>query len=156
MRILITTGGSDYSFMAVEKACELVIKPESSEIRIISVFNELAAMAAEPLEISADQITELENIGKLQSTESALKAEQIIKDHFPGQEIKISMKAVRGSAKDMILEEAKKWKADLIVVGSLGHNFLSRFFIGSVSGAVVRSAKCSVLVVRGNIDSQDK
>ncbi len=150
LRILIATGGSDYSFMAVQSACEMVIKPESSEIRIISVYNNLAEMSAEPLEISADQIQKLENIGKLQSTEYALKAEEMIENYFADQEIKISMKAVRGSAKDLILEEAEKWKADLIVVGSLGHNFLSRFFIGSVSEAVVKHAKCSVLVVRDN------
>lgn len=152
MRILIATGGSDYSFMAVEKACKLVIKPESSEIRVISVYNDLAAMTPEPLEISADQIRELENIGKLQSSDYALKAEEIIRRHFPDQKMKISMKAVKGSAKELILEEAEKWKADLIIVGSLGHNFLSRFFLGSVSEAVARYANCSVIVVRGDLE----
>lgn len=152
MKILIATGGSDYSFMAVEKACEMVIKPKSAKIRIISVYQDLAATSPEPLEISAEQYQEIENIGRLQSTEYCLRAEEVIKRRFPNNQIEISMKIVRGSAKDLILEESEKWKADLIVVGSLGHNFLSRFFLGSVSEAIVRHAKCSVLVVRGDVD----
>lgn len=98
--------------------------------------------------MSAEQGLELENIDRLQATEYALRAERIIKDHFPGKEIKLSMTAVKGSAKKKIIEEAEDWKAELIVVGSLGHNFLSRMFIGSVSEAIVRQAPCSVLVVR--------
>lgn len=70
MKILIATGGSDYSFMAVEKICEMVIKPETSEIKIISVYNNIPEMSAEPLEISSEQIQELE---------------KIIKNNFPEQ-----------------------------------------------------------------------
>lgn len=154
MKILIATDGSDYSYMAVKKACEMVVKPESTELRIISVYNDLLTMSAEPLEISTDQIQDIENIVRLQSTEYALRAEEIIKDHFPEQEIKLSMKAVKGSPKDLILEEAEKSKAHLIVVGSLGHNFLSRFFLGSVSETIVKHAKCSVLVVRGDLENE--
>lgn len=152
MKILLTTGGSDYSFMAINKACEMVIDPDSTEIRIISVYDDFAEMAAEPLEISAELIQELENIGRLQSTENSLRAQEIIKKHFPDQNINISMKAIKGYAKNKILEEAEKWGADLIVVGSVGHNFLSRFFLGSVSEAIVHHAKCSVLVIREEVE----
>jgi nucleotide-binding universal stress UspA family protein len=153
MKILIATGGSDYSFMAVKKACDMVIKPESSEIRIISVYRELSAESAEPLDISEEMIDELENIEKLQSNQYALRAIDIIEEHFPEQNLKISIQTVRGSAKKMILKEAEKWKADLIVVGSLGQNFLSRMFLGSVSESVVRQAKCSVLVIRTDMEA---
>ncbi|RKJ47427.1 universal stress protein, partial [Butyricicoccus sp. 1XD8-22] len=39
-------------------------------------------------------------------------------------------------------------EADLIVCGATGLNAVERFLIGSVSEAIVRSAKCDVLVVR--------
>lgn len=150
MKILFATGGSYYSFLAVEKACKMVVCPESSKIKIISVFQDVAASSPEPLDISAEQLEKIENLERLRSTEYCLKAEEIIKEIFPGAKIEISMKAVKGSAKKLILEEAEKWGADLIVVGSLGHNFLSRVFLGSVSEAVVKYAKCSVLIIRGN------
>jgi nucleotide-binding universal stress UspA family protein len=47
-----------------------------------------------------------------------------------------------------ILDQAAKWKADLIVVGSHGHKGLDRFLIGSVAEYVARHAACSVEIVR--------
>ena len=38
MRILITTDGSDFSLAAVEKCCEMVVKPEETAIKIVSVY----------------------------------------------------------------------------------------------------------------------
>lgn len=152
MKILIATGGSDYSFMAVEKACEMVIKPETSRVRIISVYRDMESMSAEPLDTSSEEIIEVEKIGLMQATEYALKAEEIIKNHFSDKSVEISMNAIKGSAKKKILEEAEKWGADLIVVGSLGHNFLSRLVLGSVSEYIVKNASCSVLVIRGEVE----
>jgi nucleotide-binding universal stress UspA family protein len=54
-----------------------------------------------------------------------------------------------GNTKDVILEEAKKWAADLIVVGVHGRRGFKRFLLGSVSEAVAMNAHCSVVVVRG-------
>ena len=48
----------------------------------------------------------------------------------------------------MILDEAQRWGADLIVVGSHGYRAWERFLLGSVSQMVVSHAKCSVEVVR--------
>jgi nucleotide-binding universal stress UspA family protein len=53
-----------------------------------------------------------------------------------------------GNPKNVILEEAKKWDADLIVVGSHGRRGFKRFMLGSVSEAVAMNAHCSVVVVR--------
>ena len=53
-----------------------------------------------------------------------------------------------GKAKEAILEEAQKWAADLILVGSHGRRGFRRFLLGSVSEAVAMNAPCSVVVVR--------
>jgi nucleotide-binding universal stress UspA family protein len=53
-----------------------------------------------------------------------------------------------GDAKAVILDQAKKWNADLIVMGSHGLKGLGRFLMGSVSDAVIRHAACSVQIVR--------
>jgi nucleotide-binding universal stress UspA family protein len=49
---------------------------------------------------------------------------------------------------DGILTEAKKFRADVIVVGWRGAGVARRLLMGSVSRDVVRGAKCAVLVVR--------
>jgi nucleotide-binding universal stress UspA family protein len=64
--------------------------------------------------------------------------------------LKATSVVLSGSPKEIILEEAKKWKADLIVVGSHGRRGLKRFLLGSVSEAVAMNAHCSVVVVRGS------
>ena len=52
-----------------------------------------------------------------------------------------------GPAKFIILEEAEKMKADLIVVGSHGRHGV-RMLLGSTANAVLHGAKCDVLSVR--------
>ncbi|MGB6784859.1 MAG: universal stress protein [Nitrosotalea sp.] len=47
-----------------------------------------------------------------------------------------------------IIKYAEKEKADVIVVGGTGKSGFKKFLLGSVSGDVVRYARCPVLVVK--------
>jgi nucleotide-binding universal stress UspA family protein len=74
-------------------------------------------------------------------------AEKAVKDlDYPGREIFFEVQL--GFPKKAIADFARDWKADLIMVGSRGQSALSRFFLGSVAHAVLRSAPCSVEIVR--------
>jgi nucleotide-binding universal stress UspA family protein len=53
-----------------------------------------------------------------------------------------------GDPKSTILDTARDWGADLIVLGSHGRKGLEHFLMGSVSEAVARHAGCSVEIVR--------
>jgi len=53
-----------------------------------------------------------------------------------------------GDARSTIVDFARQWGADLIVIGSHGHKGWERLLLGSVAESVVRHATCSVLVVR--------
>jgi nucleotide-binding universal stress UspA family protein len=53
-----------------------------------------------------------------------------------------------GDPRSVIVDEAEKWGADLIVVGSHGYTGLQRLLLGSVAQSVVSHAPCSVEVVR--------
>lgn len=52
-----------------------------------------------------------------------------------------------GPARSIILEEAERLKADLIVVGSHGRHGI-RLLLGSTANAVLHGAACDVLAVR--------
>lgn len=65
--------------------------------------------------------------------EQGLEAEAVVRD---------------GDPRTAIVEEAKAWGADLIIVGSHGYTGLKRMLLGSVSKAVVDHAHCPVEVVR--------
>lgn len=49
---------------------------------------------------------------------------------------------------DVIIEQAKKWRADLIVLGTHGRRGLTRLVMGSDAEGVVRSTRVPVLLVR--------
>ncbi|HUK91387.1 MAG TPA: universal stress protein, partial [Blastocatellia bacterium] len=57
-------------------------------------------------------------------------------------------KVVLGNPKASIVDEAKKWESDLVVVGSHGRQGLDRFLIGSVAEAVALHSHCSVEVIK--------
>ena len=56
--------------------------------------------------------------------------------------------AVTGDPSLEIVEYAKKWPADLIVVGSDERHGIEKLFSGSVAEPVVKHAPCSVLVIK--------
>lgn len=56
--------------------------------------------------------------------------------------------AVSGAPADVLVEEAEKRGADLIVVGRRGLDGAERLVMGSVSSKVARTAGCSVLIAR--------
>lgn len=53
-----------------------------------------------------------------------------------------------GDPREVILGEAEKLHAELIIMGTHGRRGVSRVLLGSVAESVVRTAHCSVLVVR--------
>jgi nucleotide-binding universal stress UspA family protein len=59
-----------------------------------------------------------------------------------------SAEALGSRAADAILAEARRWKADLIVLGTLGRRGVRRLVLGSDAESVVREAPAAVLLIR--------
>ena len=55
-----------------------------------------------------------------------------------------------------VVEEAKEWGADLVVVGSRGHSGIRRLLEGSVSKYVVDHASCTVEVVHATAQHREE
>ena len=55
----------------------------------------------------------------------------------------------QGRIAEAIIEEAKEWPADLLVLGTHGRRGFSRFFLGSVTENIIRIATTPVLLVHG-------
>ncbi len=129
-RVLLATDGSETS-AAAARALAGRPWPEESEFRVVSVGE---PWALKPSEVRRDE----------QAQEAVASAEQVL----ASAGLKASGVVLSGNAQEVILEEAKKWAADLVVVGSHGRRGLKRFLLGSVSEAVAMNAHCSVVVVR--------
>lgn len=62
--------------------------------------------------------------------------------------IRTSTRILQGEAPKLLVEEARRFRADCIHLGSRGLTGMGRFFLGSVSGAVAMQSHCSVEIHR--------
>src|SRR5262245_8884659 len=146
MKILLATDGSDYSKAAVNAVAERPW-PQGSEVKIISAMEIPYAPTTEAWVLPDSYYSELDRVAREQA-EAAVKdaVERIESGKASG--VEISTKIISGSAGEVILGEAERWDADLIVLGSHGYSGWQRFLLGSVSHAVATHANCSVEIVR--------
>ena len=145
MRVLLAVDGSPHSRYAVAAVTDRPW-PEGTMVEVLSVIHAAAPLALDPAFVIAaihmDQMAE----GRQASTAVIDFAVGELRKKAPG--LTVTTKLVEGSPADVILEEAREWDADIIIVGSHGYGRLKRMVLGSVAGAVVANAHCSVLVAR--------
>jgi nucleotide-binding universal stress UspA family protein len=118
--------------------------PTDSALRIISVAETL------PLEVLSLPPRYREDIERAARQRAETIVERVIARfrESDARILPISSTVVVDSPKDAIAEEAERWGADLIVVGSHGYRGPERALLGSVSHAVAMQAKCSVEIAR--------
>lgn len=146
MRVLIAIDGSEYSEAAVTEAATRVW-PTNSEIRLITACPLSPAPMGEIWALPPDYFEKLDRVTR-EHAWAVQDAAKLKLTRSLDPSIKITGNIFTGAPRLVILEEAERWKADLIIVGSHGYGALQRFLLGSVSQAVVSHAKCSVEVVR--------
>ncbi len=148
MKILIATDGSEFGDAAVEKICEMIDETKKFEIRIVSAYQHPLMVAAAPYPIPIGYNPDVEKEMSESAAKAVAQAAEKIGSRFYGLKENLTTCVLSGLPERGIVEEAEKWGADLIVVGSHGYGFWERMFVGSVSNAVVHHAPCSVMVVR--------
>jgi len=146
MKILLAIDGSDHSEAAVDEIARQHF-PAESEVRVISVV-ELPYYAGMGEGVDADVFVEGQRIADGRARTAVEKAAAQLRADEKNRQLNVTTKVFSGSPKQVILEEAEAFGADLIVVGSHGHGALERFLLGSVSQAVALHARCSVEIVR--------
>jgi len=60
----------------------------------------------------------------------------------------VLLDTLEGRVSDLVNDQARKWRADLIVIGTHGRRGFNRFLLGSDAEQIVRSAPVPVLLVR--------
>ncbi len=148
MKILIATDGSDFSRAAIEECCRILDMSADTTVKIVSIYEQMAPMATEPFAISAQYYQEMMDLERKQCLSFVEDSAAQIKRSFPDSNLSIETEVRLGAPAQVIVDEAKEWNADLIVVGSHGRGFWGRLTLGSVSDAIVHHAPCSVLIAR--------
>ena len=153
MRILLAVDGSPCSEAAVDEVASRPW-PSNSELRIVSAFQIPLSPTPEVWVIQPEYYDEMERAVREQTQKVVDVASARLKKAL-GHSVNVTSQVLPGSPQAVILEEAERWKADLIVVGSHGYSTWHRLVLGSVSQAVVSHAKCSVEVVRRCQESKE-
>lgn len=146
MKILLAVDGSDYSNAAVDAVAERPW-PEGSLVKIISAIELPFVPTPETWALPDSYYSQLEQAAKEQA-ESAVREARHRLQAGSVMPLETISETIAGRAEDVILDEAEKWGADLIVLGSHGYRAFKRFLLGSVSQAVATHAPCSVEIVR--------
>jgi nucleotide-binding universal stress UspA family protein len=150
LKVLLATDGSDCSVGAVHAVANGPW-PEGTIFKILSVEelmvvgNQMEASslsAVYPASLLEELIAEAHN--RAASAVGTAKAILLA----AGRNVLEAPSTPVGEPRAVILDTAKAWGADLIVLGSHGRRGLDRFLLGSVSEAVAIHANCSVQVVR--------
>lgn len=140
MKIMISLDGSESSQRAVEF---IIQRPwlDDDHFLLVSVVEPDKAdvsMASTLTNTSASYFSECEKM--------LARSMSTFKEKLPKN--KIETRILTGPVKDTIIECAREFGSDLIVMGSQGRTGINRLILGSVAEAVLRGAPCSVQVVR--------
>jgi len=142
--ILIAVDGSELSNHALREAIALA-QSQHSTLRIVHVVDEIT-LNWEGEYVDLPEIMESFRESGRRVVE---KAQNLAREAGMEPEAKLlEIQTFGHRISDLIVEEAKNWPADLIVVGTHGRRGLHAVLLGSVSDGVARRATVPVLLVR--------
>ena len=145
-KILVATDGSETAWKAVKYAAGLA-KQTGSAMTVLSVIDKSPLLIQSIPAVSAPNrlIEPVEDYMRQAAEAYIEKAENLCRKSG----IKFKKVIRSGHPVDEIVKEAKKSKADLIVMGSHGRGAMRAAVLGSVTyGVIHKAAKVPVLMVR--------
>jgi nucleotide-binding universal stress UspA family protein len=134
-KIFLPVDGSDHSRRAVRQALEIA-RLSGGDVRVFH-FQEREPSKA--------------GVATFETTDEAAKIVDDAVAELHGAQIKASGETragLTGEAAKAIVDEAARFDADLIVMGSRGLSDFAALLVGSVAHKVIHYAHCPVLVVR--------
>jgi nucleotide-binding universal stress UspA family protein len=144
--ILVPVDGSPTSDRGLGEAVKLA-KLTGARLRLIHVVDELiyaagmdslGAMTAEMMGLLQKGGEQILKTCKARVEATGVPVDTALSDSFAGRVC------------DLVVEEATKWHADLIVLGTHGRRGVGRVFMGSDAEQIVRLAPTPVLLVRAS------
>ena len=147
MRVLLAVDGSACSDMAVQAVIDR-FRPDDTQVRVLHAVEWMREMplcfqyAHGPR--AGDDVVECRN----KSFERARDLVERIAARLEFKGFRPSVLTPDADPRHAIVEAAREWPADVIVMGSHGRRGVDRLLLGSVAESVVRHAPCSVDIVR--------
>ena len=144
-RILVPVDGSETSNKALVAALQLARERDAS-VRVIHVLDELAYLTG--YEYSAAALDDARKYAQ-KTVDDALAIAQASGVPADGK----LMETPGRRLGDVVAEEVRACKADLVVVGTHGRRGMSRVLLGSGAEQVIRVAPVPVLTIRASAET---
>jgi nucleotide-binding universal stress UspA family protein len=145
MKVLLAIDGSPHSHAAL---VEFATRPwpHHSEVQILTVVHSSIPLVPDPAFVVAAAHMEQRLDQRRDAPALVEAAADMIRKANP--DVSVTTNIIEGVPQDAIVDEAQRWGADLIVMGSHGYGRVRRVVLGSVAAAVAAKAPCSVEIVR--------
>jgi nucleotide-binding universal stress UspA family protein len=143
-RILVPIDSSKTAALGLREAIRLA-KDQGAALRIVHVVDKMAIIGVAEAGMSPRPV-----LAKLARSGRAVLSAARREAKKAGIDAETAFyEPVSKRVADAILREARKWRADLIVMGTHGRRGVPRLVLGSDAEQVVRLAEVPVLLVRG-------
>ena len=145
-RIFVPVDGSPTSTLGLKHALGLA-KDQRARVRVLNVIDETVITSAiDPY--GAIDLTEVLQSLEAEGKDAIEKATSLAKRNGVTADA-AQVPSHSRYVSQVILENAKKWRADLIVMGTHGRRGFNRLLLGSDAERVLRESPVPVLLVRG-------
>ena len=141
-RILVPVDGSDTAAKGMAAAIQLA-KDSKAKLLLLCVVEEYTALSVPEAGMAVGPILDAMRQGGRRTLKRVVKAAE----RAGVQPQSALVEDFGGRVADAIIDRAKRWKADLIVMGTHGRRGLKRALIGSDADLVVRYSPVPVLLV---------
>ena len=147
-KILVPLDGSEHSERALETAL-LVAKKFDGEITLINVYSTNFLPSLSMYNEESDFVTAEEIVRVAEAIREA-RAEILAagKKTVEAEGIPVETLLTEGHVVQEIVKTAREDRFDLIVLGAKGESKISEMLLGSVTEKVVRTAPCTVMIVK--------
>jgi nucleotide-binding universal stress UspA family protein len=143
-KILVAVDGSATSDRGLAEAVQLA-KLTGGRLRLVNVVDDMtiAMGVGNAAAYTGDLLTELKDAGEqtLEKARATVAAAGIQVDAA-------LLESLARRVSDLVVEEAARWGADLIVLGTHGRRGVRRLVLGSDAEQILRVAPIPVLLVR--------
>lgn len=142
-KILVPIDGSDTAKLGLDEAVRLA-KDQNASLRLIHVVNEAMIFSSYEGDLYTGEL-----LDALRASGRVILATGEAQVRGQGLAVETALlEAQGGQAGEVIVRDAKEWRADLIVLGTHGRRGIRRLVLGSDAEHVVRLTPAPVLLIR--------
>lgn len=140
-RCLVPIDGSDLSYRALKEATKILNVPQG-RVRLVNVVPTL--LSSHPL--VGNQT--MQEWSRTEGRNALAKAEALAREL--GVQTESALLEAQGQrTATVIVEDAERWPAEIIVMATHGQSGFSRLMFGSVAEGVLRTVTVPILLLRG-------